>query len=91
MFSSFLQTTKTAIISPTTVIPNTSEGKALNGVDYGKVAAHVLVGSALAGLTIAASYIEKVDFGQWTALAVPALMGLYQLAVKWLRTHDTEV
>ncbi len=89
MFSNFLETTKTTIVSPTTNLPDTSPSGKLDSRDYGKVFAHVLIGSALAGLAIAVNYVDQLDLGVWTSLAVPALMGVYQLAIKWLKAHDT--
>jgi hypothetical protein len=88
MFKNFLETTTNAILHPTVVIPDTSPKKKLDSTDFGKVAATVLIGSALAGLTIAGGYIEQIDFGPYTALAVPILMGLWQMATKWLRDHS---
>lgn len=88
MFKNFLETTTNAILHPTVVISDTSPKKKLDSTDYGKVFASILIGSALAGMTIAGTYIEQVDFGPYTALAVPVLMGLWQIATKWLRDHS---
>ena len=90
MFNNFIKTTKDSLLTNKDIKSVSPKG-VVDSTDLGKVAAHVAVGMALAGLTILAEWASKADFGAYTVFVLPALTGLYQVAKKWLTEHDVAV
>lgn len=88
MFNNFFKTTKAALIEPSVVIQDTSSAKSLDSTDFGKLAAHVLIGAAVAALTIIGEKLASIDMGMYTALIIPLGTALISTAQKWLRDHD---